>query len=515
MIRKKDTLGGKLVEKRRATIARLKSDAASQKMKDSSTEKTSSPEEDLQTRVRKTTIRRSPLKKASVAHVSLDDLGPLPHSYGSDSIFLVAQDPHWLFTYWDIDISRHPGGPCFLRVERDAGALEQEIEVPFETRNWYIPVTKAGARYVVEIGFYRGNKWNIIARSGDVFTPRDRVSESSNFDFATIPLHISFQRLVETVQQTFESPQNLVPALAKAQKSVTAPSIDSKYIIPEREKVILGSLLGSEFLANLSSAGLSSEQLHSAIHQRLNERLHSGELSEVIARLQLSQAESSLFSAFAQWGARISSGSWNLSSAGFSERLTVGLSSWIAATLTSWTTAAETSWAAGAQGSMGSVSSETMTSRQVTGGSSEMFSSLSSWAGGSEDIAAMNSSSGNLSSWLESVNSSWSGVNMSSWAQAALSSWTEASASSWNLAASSWGSSEAPSSFSNHVTEDIESQITLRGRTHPQARVTIGGKVVNLDADGIFECKVSINDVRRGISMEAIAPDGSRLEPTF
>ena len=104
---------------------------------------------------------------------------------------------------------------------------------------------------------------------------------------------------------------------------------------------------------------------------------------------------------------------------------------------------------------------------------------------------------------------------MSSWAQAALSSWTEATSSSWNLAASSWGSSEASSSFSNHVTEDIESQITLRGRTHPQARVTIGGKVVNLDADGIFECKVSINDVRRGISMEAIAPDGSRLEPTF
>jgi hypothetical protein len=59
-------------------------------------------------------------------------------------IYLVAQDPHWLFTYWDIDISRHPGGPCFLRVEDASGALEQEIEVPFRDAQLVYPGEKSG-----------------------------------------------------------------------------------------------------------------------------------------------------------------------------------------------------------------------------------------------------------------------------------------------------------------------------------------------------------------------------------
>ncbi|TSA37758.1 MAG: hypothetical protein D4R65_00220, partial [Verrucomicrobiaceae bacterium] len=48
--------------------------------------------------------------------VDLDNIGDLPRSYGSDTIFLVAQEPHWLFTYWDIDIALHPGGKTFLRI---------------------------------------------------------------------------------------------------------------------------------------------------------------------------------------------------------------------------------------------------------------------------------------------------------------------------------------------------------------------------------------------------------------
>ena len=75
----------------------------------------------------------------------LEELGELPRSYGTDSIFLVAQEPHWLFTYWDIDISLHPGGKTFLRVYGAGDQQETEIEVSFETRNWYIPVKHAGA----------------------------------------------------------------------------------------------------------------------------------------------------------------------------------------------------------------------------------------------------------------------------------------------------------------------------------------------------------------------------------
>ncbi|MFZ4681125.1 MAG: DUF4912 domain-containing protein, partial [Terrimicrobiaceae bacterium] len=94
-------------------------------------------------KARKTPVENNPEPKTS----DLDRLGELPRSYGTDTIFLVAQEPHWLFTYWDIDISRHPGGQTFLRVYEGEEAVETEIEVAFETRNWYIPVKTAGSKY--------------------------------------------------------------------------------------------------------------------------------------------------------------------------------------------------------------------------------------------------------------------------------------------------------------------------------------------------------------------------------
>ena len=113
----------------------------------------------------------TPTTAVRTAPVDLDHLGELPQSYGSDTIFLIAQEPHWLFTYWDIDISRHPGGKTFLRVYENEKTIEAEIEVPFETRNWYIPVKQAGAKYTVEIGYNRGTVWNVIARSYTIETP--------------------------------------------------------------------------------------------------------------------------------------------------------------------------------------------------------------------------------------------------------------------------------------------------------------------------------------------------------
>ena len=227
----------------------------------------------------------------------LDHLGTLPRSYGEELIFLVAQDPHWLFTYWDIDISRHPGGPCFLRVEQASGVLEKEIEVSFEARNWYIPVAKAGGSYSVEIGFQRQGKWNALARSPIVTTPRDRFSESTVFDFATIPIHLSFQRLVESVSHSLASSEELLPALIKLQQGFPA-GVSSGFSLEAPEREILQSLLGSEILAGISSGQWNSGELHSAISQRLRESLSSAELAEFFARLPEWNSESSLFFLF-------------------------------------------------------------------------------------------------------------------------------------------------------------------------------------------------------------------------
>jgi hypothetical protein len=411
------------------------------------------------TSVLKKTDRRGATSKDAQASAATDDLlsdlGCLPRSYGEEVMFLVAQDPHWLFTYWDIDISRHPGGPCILRVEEASGVLEQEIEVSFETRNWYIPVKKAGGSYAVEIGFHRHGKWNPISRSPIATTPRDKFSESTAFDFATLPMHISFQRLVQNLSHSFASSEELLPTLIKLQQMLPL-NLSSGSPLEARDREILQALLGSEILAGISSGQWNSEELHSAISQRLRESLSSVEVEEffsrlpqlnsesalfsgfqkistelsrsssvlgsaafvgLLSRLEHFQAESSLFSQFQKLSTELSSSSSQLGSVAFTENLAINLSSWLTGFITSW----------------------------GGGGASESLAQMSaptSWSGVELSSASEFAARAALSSWLAESTSSWKGTEVSMQALAAISSWSSEIMAAQGFAASSWSASQ-------------------------------------------------------------------------
>jgi len=530
MIRKKETA----VEKSKLVRRTAKTSSTSKVASPVSAQKKSAPvsrtkkekldagSHESESQVNKHDGKHSSIKSAS-APISIDDLGPLPHSYGGNAIFLVAQDPNWLFIYWDIDISLHPGGPCHLRVESGGSTIEQEIEVSFETRNWYIPVKSSGESYAVEIGFYRSKKWNVIGRSSAVVTPRNRISESTQFDFATIPLHLSFNQLVQSIERSFSKERNagaghIHSGGAQAQRTKVFP-------LEEKERGILTALLGSAFMENLSSLSMSSEELHAAIRHILNERLGSGELAETIARLQLGQAESSLFSAFSQLQQELTSSSWNASSAGLVERVSFGLTSWVAAALSSWSGAEQGSWSGAAQSSFGAAaqgswsgaaeSSWSAAAQSSWSAAAETFSSgpvSSSWNAAMETSTSGLSASWNtLSSWLESTSASWSNAVLSSWSEAGLSS-LEQLASSWENASSSWGASENSSSFSNAVPKEFsgETQISLSGKTHPQASIQIDGCQVPVRADGSFEHQIVLGPDRREVPILTTGPGGGR-----
>ncbi len=415
---------------------------------------------------------------SKIEPTNLDDLGELPRSYGSDTIFLVAQEPHWLFTYWDIDISRHPGGQSFLRVYEGDEHLESEIEVPFETRNWYIPVKVAGSAYTVEIGYYRSSTWNVIARSVPIQTPPDRLSNSSQFDYATIPLHLSFQKLMENIQTTLNSGETLIQALSRLQKDGKLFPIGTNALpnLSHDELAVLEALLGKGLLEELSSGGLSSEQIEARIRTYLDEKLSSGGGSELAATTKWGAAESSLFSALNA-----------LSSA--------GMSSWGAAALSSWAAAALTSWAAAAQAS----------------------SSWGTEATGSWSTAAQSSwGASTLSSWLQAAQSSWLQAAQTSWSQAALSSETLAGVTSWSQAAiTSWGGasgggSEWLSSFGQgrKFFMHVNAEVIFYGGTDPKAKVTIDGKPITLNPDGTFRYHFIFPDGTYEIPIVATSPDG-------
>jgi hypothetical protein len=475
--------------KTRVPRARSKAGASVKKVKSPDEESTSLP--------KKTARRRAkmPVVGESVASGDLlNDLGSLPRSYGEEVMFLVAQDPHWLFTYWDIDISRHPGGPCILRVEHASGDLEQEIEVSFETRNWYIPVQKAGGSYAVEMGFHRYGKWNSIARSPIVTTPRDKFSESAAFDFATLPMHISFQRLVENVSHSFASSEELLPALIKLQQTLPL-GLSSGFPLEARDREILQALLGSEILAGISSGQWNSEELHSAISQRLRESLSSAEVEEFFSRLPQWNSESALFSGFQKLATELSGSSSFLGSAGF-VGLLVGLqelqaesslfsafqkfSAELAASSSSMGSAAFVGLLARLQhlqaesslfsqfqkmsteisSSSSQLGSAAFTEMLATNLSSWLTGLITSWGGGGASetllrLSAPTSWSGvelssasefaaraALSSWLAESSSSWKGSEVSMQALAAISSWSSEIMAAQGFAASSWSASQ-------------------------------------------------------------------------
>jgi len=438
--------------------------------------------------VKKASVPAKPAKKVLPP---MGDLGELPRSYGMDSIFLVAQEPHWLFTYWDIDISLHPGGKTFLRVSGDGDLVESEIEVPFEARNWYIPVSKAGEEYTVEIGYHRGSQWHAIARSITVKTPNDKVSESEDFDYATIPLHLSFQKLMENIQSTIQGGENLLQALGRLQRDGKLLTLDrsGKLEINPDERVVLEALLGKHLLDELSSSVMSSEELSSRIQKHLQERLSSGGASELLAGIPPGSSASSLLGAFSSLA---------------------GPSSWSSAALTSWAAAALSSWASSAQASGAAGETSWSAAAQSSWGAA----ALSSWLAAAKSSGAETSwNAAALSSWLQAATSSWSGASLSSWSQAALSSWSQAALSSWSHAeTSSWGGSENVGSFGFAKREffmHVNAEVIFYGGTHPQAKVTIDGKPVALAPDGSFRYHFVFPDGNYEIPITATSPDGA------
>ncbi len=415
----------------------------------------------------------------------IDQLGELPRTYGANSIFLVAQEPRWLFTYWDIDISRHPGGPTHLRVFTGDAEVESQIEVPFETRNWYIPVKQAGASYHVEIGYLRGGEWKTIARSKATRTPVDRMSESESFQCATIPLHLSFESLMGNLKGAVLEGEALLGALARLQLE---GKLFPEGSIGDDRATVLRALLGQGFLDDLSSGSMSSAEVESRIRTALQEKLSSGGSSQFTLGGSLEGAQSSFLGAM---GALSSGGpvsSWNVAT----------LSSW--ATLVTWAAHAKENWVGENLSSGGealSSHSEALSSGQPT----------SSWAG-----AATSSWGGeHLSSWLQSVQSSWTEAALSSWNAGAFSSWSQAAAASWAGGSENLSSFGAARKFFMHVNAEV----IFYGGTDPQAAVTVDGKPIKLAPDGSFRYHFIFPDGEFEIPIVATSPDGLETRKAF
>jgi hypothetical protein len=539
--------------------------------------------------------------------LKFEDLGPLPSGYGE--MFLIARDPHWLFTYWDFDYAKFPTPrKLFIQVYRNDD-LETTVEINEIARNWYIPVQSAASAYSVVFGYRDAEEvWATVGKAGPTHTPPESISPNWDTQFATVPFHLSFNFLLDVISAARSKGQPLTEALARLQQAAIGDQGSGSSWGGEQVKV-LETLLGKNFLDRLFS--MSSQEVLQFLHSELSGRLDSESASELLAKGRLASllapGESSLFSAsirefvhqelssggISSFGSAevggLSSQLGGLSSqlGGLSSEVLAGgsetLASWqagVRAIVSKWEQALSSlglgsevmaSWHAGlaeiassftsAVTSYG-LSSETFASWQTGVGeifakwesalssygvSSEMLASwqagfseitsswetllssyslssetLSSWetAFGSYNVSSFSFGSEQLSSWnlsswsgLEFGSSSWGGLEFgpSSWSglEFGLSSWGElvAESSLFSGIGASWSAQpfgQSEREFFMHVNAEV----IFYGGTHPQAKVTIAGRPVQLQPDGTFRYHFKFPDDDFEIPIVAVSPDG-------
>ena len=223
----------------------------------------------------------------AVSEVQVENFGPLPATYNTDTLFLTARDPRWLFSYWDFDWGRVSGSEMrdgrrcyYIRVNRVLGQgadhEESVIEINPVARNWYIPVAHAGATYRCELGYFdRAGGWCGMVQSGEAHTPMDALAPESTGEehFATVPPKLTFARLQEMVDEHMQEGETLLEAIARitGEGRIQLRAGDVP-VWGEEQKRLLALLLGDNLIDVMA---LGSDEIDRLLRKALQDKLHS------------------------------------------------------------------------------------------------------------------------------------------------------------------------------------------------------------------------------------------------
>ena len=180
-----------------------------------------------------------------------EHLGELPATYGTQSVYLVAYDPRQLFIYWDIDWKKAGSAPYTLHICRADGSLEKRLEIASADAGRYVEIERSGETYFVELGHHgRNGSWQPVAVSGRVTMPPPGLSGDLEPQFATLPFHLSFQRLYELINDAMGHGEDLTAALSRLQGGgdrEVSPLLHTLHRLTGDQLHTLEALLGQRF----------------------------------------------------------------------------------------------------------------------------------------------------------------------------------------------------------------------------------------------------------------------------
>jgi len=136
----------------------------------------------------------------------------LPATYNRNVLVMMARDPYWCYTYWDLTPDHVESSRQKLRDSSSARMVlriyditgldfnglnarrQWDIDLVGYCNNWYVHLGVSDCDYLAEIGWIdRFGNFVALARSNNVHTPRDRMSDVIDEEWLTV--EEDFQKL--------------------------------------------------------------------------------------------------------------------------------------------------------------------------------------------------------------------------------------------------------------------------------------------------------------------------------
>jgi len=151
-------------------------------------------------------------------------------SNGGPIVCALARNSNSLFAYWEIDwpvVFRRTAPrrrEVYLRLQKSDGAEISSTLIEPMAGQCEISVPNSNSAYRVEVGYFGVDEvWHSVGSAQVVSTPPDSLSEPAAATFATVPFHLSFQRLTDLFQASGAGDGPVIEQLGRIQEKASMP----------------------------------------------------------------------------------------------------------------------------------------------------------------------------------------------------------------------------------------------------------------------------------------------------
>jgi hypothetical protein len=175
-------------------------------------------------------ISEGPVTSSSLPRRDVEELTGLPAHCDKPLLVAIARDPRTLFVCWSVDwlaafAKGLPADRCaHVRIRQNGN--EKIVAVEPMSGSCAIGELEPGETYSVELGYYAPPEiWNSVVTGNEVLMPFTSESADQLIDVATVPFHLTFQRIIDAFRGS--NGDELAQTLAQFQERANRSKLSS------------------------------------------------------------------------------------------------------------------------------------------------------------------------------------------------------------------------------------------------------------------------------------------------